>query len=197
MRLALGFLTILTACQTGEGADDLLLIDCAFVTEPIDWAEALPDGTTPSQRLDAVAVGAATGADGAAFVGTLSLTAEAASPEIDRSDAADLSVCAPRLRIPVRAALAEADVVLADVVGELITDPDLPAPATFDAAIADQPRFGLQAALEDGEAVNGVYLHLDTTESGTSGRVHALVSGEDAEVAWQRDVDLLPFTVAP
>lgn len=188
---------LLTGCMAADGENDMFLIDCAYQTTPIGWDEALPDGTTPRERLDGLPGGHALGEDGTSFDGSLSVSADAASPAVDRASGVEGELCAPQLRLPVTVQLVEDAVVLADALGEAMTHPDTPSPITFDAAIPDHARFGLDAALEPGEAADGVFLHLDGAGGATHGRVHALVSGDDAEVAWQRDVTLIALSVAP
>jgi hypothetical protein len=192
-------LSALLACAEGQPTDEdnLYMIDCQTETTAIGWGEALADGTTPLDRLDAIrgaAPIAGSWADGAAFTGTFAAAPGAADPTITRVvGGVDAARCDDVLELPVDVTLADEATPLLDAPAVASTTPDAPGPLTVGAELADQPEWGLGEALEPGEELNGIYLDATTGDASLEGRIFALAEGDNGEVAWQRQVDILSF----
>jgi hypothetical protein len=192
-------LIALFACTEGEPAieDNLYVLDCQTETTPLGWDDPLTDGSTPRDRL--AAMGAATPvagawADASAFSGTFSVEPAADAPTITRVvGGVDAAQCDDELDLPVAVTLADDAAPLLATPAVATSTPDAPGPLTLGAELDDQAAWNLDEALEPGEQLNGIYLQATAGEAPLEGRIFALAEGDDGEVAWQRQVDILSF----
>jgi hypothetical protein len=192
-------LVALFACTEGEPniEDNLYVLDCQTETTTLGWDDPLDDGSTPSDRLAAIRAAtpvAGDWADGSAFIGTFAAEPAAAEPSLTRVvGGVDAAQCDDELDLPVTVTLTDDAATLLATEAVALTTPDAPGPLAVSAELDDQPAWGLDQALEPGEQLDGIFLQATVGEAPLEGRIFALAEGDDGEVAWQRQVDVLSW----
>jgi hypothetical protein len=191
---------VLSACSPSDpgGEDNLYVLDCDTEETEVAWDAALDDGTTPLDRLAALGSPVSVSgswADGRSLAGSFTADASETAPVVTRVvGGVDAAQCDDSLRLPVRLTLTDGDAMLVEANADIFTSPDVAGPLTVAAQLDDQPAWGLDAALEPGELLNGIYLEATTGEATFEGRIFALAEGDDGEVAWQRQVDIVSWS---